>query len=189
MHPLAVLVQLLALAIALLATAPAAAAQNPRAGADAVLAAAPTATWIADGDGRRIVYIFFDPNCPSCQTLYQNLRPFLASHALQLRWIPVAVVNATSAGKAAAILEAPDPTAAFRRNEEHYDTDTYAGAIEEQIPSRETEQKLSANERLLNRLTIPVVPSMLFADKNGRAAIIQGTLSPVALRKVFDRLP
>lgn len=189
MHPLAVLTRLLTVTIALIATAPAAAAQNPPPGADAVLAAAPKATWIADGNGRRIVYIFFDPNCPSCQTLYQNLRPFLASHALQLRWIPVAVVNPTSAGKAAAILEAPDPTAAFRRNEEHYDTGSYAGAIEEQIPSPETERKLRANERLLNRLTIPVVPSMLFADKDRHTVLIQGALSPVALRKVFTRLP
>ena len=189
MHSLAVPTRLLAVTIALLATAPAAAARNTPAGADAVLAAAPTATWIADGDGRRIVYIFFDPNCPSCQTLYQNLRPFLASYTLQLRWIPVAVVDATSAGKAAAILEAPDPTAAFRRNEQHYDTGTYAGAIEEQIPSPETEQRLRANERLLNRLTIPVVPSMLFADKDRRTVLIQGALSPVALRKVWDRLP
>ena len=156
---------------------------------DTLLAALPEATWIADGQGRRSVYIFFDPNCPSCQLLYRNLRTFVASQDLQVRWIPVAIVNATSEGKAAAILQARDPRAALRQNEEHYRSESYSGGIEEDIPSRATERKLRANERLLNRLDIPVVPSMLFADKQGNAVLIQGALSPLALRKVFARLP
>ena len=59
--------------------------------------------------------------------------------------MPVAIVNATSLGKAAAILQAPDPRAALRRNEEHYHGESYSGGIEEDIPSSETEQKLRAN--------------------------------------------
>lgn len=156
---------------------------------DTLLAALPEATWVADGRGRRVVYVFFDPNCPSCQLLYRNLRTFVAAHGLQVRWIPVAIVNATSEGKAAAILQARDPHAALRRNEEHYRSENSSGGIEEDIPSRATEQKLRANEQLLNRLDIPVVPSMLFADKQGHAVLIQGALSPLALRKVFARLP
>lgn len=185
-------IALAALAIALLIlSAGRAAAEPARTGtpADAVLAEAPKATWIAEGQGRRMVYIFFDPNCPSCQLLYKNLRSFIGSHDLQLRWIPVAVVDATSLGKAAAILQASDPPAALRRNEEHYDAQAYAGGIEEDIPSAETERKVRANVRLLNRLEIPVVPTMLFAGKDGRNVIIQGALSPLALRKVFARLP
>ena len=157
--------------------------------ADTVLTGAPKATWIAEGQGGRAVYIFFDPNCPSCALLYRNLRSLIGSHALQLRWIPVAVVNATSPGKAAAILQAPVPLAALRQNEERYRGETYSGDIEEDIPSSETEQKLRTNERLLNGLDIPVVPSMLFTAKDGRAVLIQGALSPLALRKVFTRLP
>lgn len=157
--------------------------------ADAVLTALPKAAWIAEGQGRRAVYVFFDPNCPACQLLYRNLRTLIAPHALQVRWVPVAVVNVTSMGKAAAILEAPDPLAALRENEEHYAGEAYAGGIEERIASSETERRVHANERLLNQLDIPVVPSMLFADKDRRAALIQGALSPFALRKVFSRLP
>jgi len=183
------MIRVLTVLIAFLVIAPTTATtKRAPSGADAVLAAAPNATWIAEGRGRRAVYIFFDPNCPSCQMLYQNLRSFIASHDLQLRWIPVAVVNATSLGKAAALIEAPDPTAALRQNEERYDTQAHAGGIEEQIPSAETEEKLRANERLLKMLDIPVVPSMLFAEKDGRPVLIQGALSPVALRKVFARL-
>ena len=164
-------------------------AAAPSSRVDAVLAAAPQAAWIAEGEGDRIVYVFFDPNCPSCQYLYKSLRRFVESRGVRLRWIPVAVVDATSAGKAAAILEAEDPRAALRRNEENYDTRAYAGGIAEEIPSVATEEKLRANERLLKRLDIPVVPTMLFADKDRRPVIIQGALSPLALRKVFARLP
>lgn len=157
--------------------------------AEEVLADLPKTTWIAEGQGKHIVYIFIDANCPSCALLYRNLRTLIEPQDLQIRWVPVAVVNATSLGKAAAILQAPDPLAALRHNEEKYHGETYSGGIEEDIPTTETEQKLRANERLFNRLDIPVVPTMLFEDRNWRTVIIQGALSPVALRKVFAHLP
>ncbi len=157
--------------------------------ADAVLADLPKATWIAEGKGQRIVYIFIDANCPSCALLYRNLRTLIEPQDLQIRWVPVAVVSPTSLGKAAAILQAPDRLAALRHNEEKYHGETYSGGIEEDIPTTATEQKLRANERLFNRLDIPVVPTMLFEDRSWRTVIIQGALSPVALRKVFARLP
>lgn len=184
---LTLLVRASIIAVALSVSAMAAPAK--RSPAPAVLAGAAGATWVAEGEGRRIVYVFFDPNCPSCQLLYRNLRTFIASGDLQVRWIPVALIDPTSLGKAAAILEAPDPAAALRHNEERYDAQAHAGGIEEQIPSAETERRLRFNERLFNRLDIPVVPSMLFAAKDGRTVLIQGALSPIALRKVFDRLP
>jgi thiol:disulfide interchange protein DsbG len=190
MNPIIVPARTLVVALAIfLNTAAIANAASPSSRVDAVLTGAPKAIWIAEGQGRRIVYLFFDPNCPSCALLYRNLRPFISSHDLQLRWIPVAVVNASSLGKAAAILEAPDPQAALRRNEENYDTQGYAGGIAEEIPSTAAEEKLRANERLLKRLDIPVVPTMLFAGKEGRPVLIQGALSPLALRKVFAHLP
>ena len=190
MNPITGLTRTLAVAFAiLLSTAATANAAPPSSRVDAVLAGAPQATWIAEGRGTRAVYVFFDPNCPSCQLLYKNLRSFIGSHNLQLRWIPVAVVNVTSLGKAAAILEAPDPIEALRQNEEHYDDQAYAGGIAEDIPSADTERKVRANERLLNGLDIPVVPSMLFAGKDGHTVLIQGALSPLALRKVFAHLP
>lgn len=156
---------------------------------DAILAALPKATSVADGHGKRTIYVFFDPNCPACHMLWRNLRTLIAPHDLQVRWVPVAVVNATSPGKAAAILEAPDPQAALRENEERYTAEAYAGGIAEQIPSDETMRRVRTNERLLNKLDIPVVPTMLFRGKDGRAVLIQGALSPLALRKVFARLP
>ena len=143
------------------------------------LAAAPKATWVAQGQGQRIIYIIVDPNCGYCQLLYKNLQPFIASHNLQLRWILVAIVDPTSLGKAAAILQAKDPKLALDHNETHYNTKTYAGGIIEEIPSAATEVRLRANEALLNQVGIPVVPTMLFAAKTGEAMMIQGASRPL----------
>ncbi len=178
-----VLARTFAIALALFLNV--AAAEKP----DAVLADLPKTTWIADGKGSRVVYIFIDANCPSCALLYRNLRPLVEPLDLQIRWVMVAVVGPTSLGKAAAILQAPDPLIALRQNEEQYRGETYSGGIEEDIPTTETEKKVRANERLFNRLDIPVVPTMLFEDRSWHAVIIQGALSPVALRKVFALLP
>ncbi len=157
--------------------------------AEEVLADLPKATWIAEGKGQRVVYIFLDANCPSCALLYRNLRTLIEPLDLQIRWVPVAVVGPTSLGKAAAILQAKDRLAALRLNEEEYQGESYSGGIEEDIPTVETEKILAVNNRLFNRLDIPVVPTMLFEDRNWNTVIIQGALSPVALRKVFSRLP
>lgn len=152
------------------------------------LAAAPKATWIAQGEGRRELYIFFDPNCAYCPMIYKNLQPLIAPYDLQLRWIPVAMLDATSLSRAAAILQAKNSKAALDYNEAHYNTAAHTGSISEEIPSATTETRLRANEALLNQVGIPVVPTVLFRGKTGEAMVIQGALSPVALRKVLDRV-
>lgn len=164
------------------------AAKNTDASLKTALTQAARATFITQGRGRHIVYVFFDANCGYCPLLYRNLQPLIEPNDLQLRWIPVAIVDATSLGKAAAILEADDPVAALDRNEMHYDTSAYTGGIEEKIPSEHTEARLRANEALLNRVAIPVVPTMLFAGKNGEVRVMQGALSPLALRRTFERV-
>lgn len=152
------------------------------------LAAAPKATWIVQGQGPRELYVFFDPNCGYCPMIYKNLQPLIAPYDLQLRWIPVAMLDATSIGKAAAILQAKDQKAALDYNEAHYNSEAHTGSISEEIPSAVTETRLRANEILLNQVGIPVVPTLLFRAKTGEAMVIQGALSPVALRKVLDRV-
>jgi thiol:disulfide interchange protein DsbG len=144
------------------------------------------ATWVAEGKGDRIVYIFFDPNCPYCHQLYVNTRKWVGKDGLQFRWIPVGVLMTTSAGKAAAILEAKDPVKAFHLNEDKYSRESGFGAIDESLlPSAATEKKLKANQALLERTGLDAVPSMLFRDKAGQARFIQGAPPPKALQQIL----
>jgi len=155
----------------------AAAESVPRTPADAVLADISKATWIAEGQSTHVIYVFFDPNCAGCHFLYNSLRPFIRNQSVQVRWIPVAVVNATSLGKAAAILQSAQPIAALAENEKNYRPEN--GGIDEHIAEPGTESKLNANTRLLMRLPIPVIPTMLFADAQGQAILIEGALTPL----------
>lgn len=67
-------------------------------------------TWIGDGKSNapRTVYTFTDPNCPFCNKFWNDARPWIASGKVQLRYVMVAILGATSPGKAAALLAAKD---------------------------------------------------------------------------------
>jgi thiol:disulfide interchange protein DsbG len=142
--------------------------------AESVLSNIDQATWVAEGSGSRIVYIFFDPNCPYCHRLYLRTRHWVKEDKLQLRWIPVGILTTTSRGKAAAILAAKDPIKAFYNNEDHYEQGGEMGAIEEELLSPDLEKKLDANEALLASARLGGVPVMVFRADNDAAIVIQG---------------
>lgn len=65
-------------------------------------------SWIAQGDGARIVYAYVDPNCPYSRDLYGKAQQLLNPAAVQVRWVPVGVlpkVTEDSRQKAAAALK------------------------------------------------------------------------------------
>jgi thiol:disulfide interchange protein DsbG len=75
--------------------------------------------WIADGraDAPRTVYVFTDPNCPYCNKLWADARPWVDAGKMQLRHVMVGILTPTSAGKAAALLGNKDPAAALDAHE------------------------------------------------------------------------
>lgn len=129
------------------------------------------ASWVAEGKGTRILYIFFDPNCPYCHKLYESLRTHVGKNDLELRWIPVGILMTTSFGKAAAILEAKDPVAAFRQNEEKFSA---GGAAQETFASAESEKRLKQNEKLLTQIGGISVPTLVFRNAAGLIQVSQG---------------
>lgn len=140
--------------------------------AESMLADIHQATWISEGSGPGVIYIFFDPNCPYCHKLYLNTRGWIKEGKAQLRWIPVGILTTTSHGKATALLSAADPLQAFYDNEDHYNR---GGGIDEDIPSPEIDAKLEANAALLARTRSGAVPTMLFRATDGTPILIQGS--------------
>ncbi len=153
--------------------------------AGTILADIGQATWVAEGKGPHVVYVFFDPNCPYCHKLFEDARPWVKQGKLQLRWIPVGILVATSHGKAAAILGAKDPLKAFYQNEEHY---SRGGGIEEDIATPEIEKKLHANEQLLARTQLGAVPLMLYHTDTGAAMLVQGSPPKARLAELFKHV-
>ncbi|MEG2802855.1 MAG: thiol:disulfide interchange protein DsbG [Stenotrophomonas sp.] len=77
------------------------------------------ASWILDGskNAPKVVYVFTDANCPYRHHFWQAARPWVESGKVQLRRIMVGVIRKDTAGKAAAIMTAPGPSAVLRQNE------------------------------------------------------------------------
>lgn len=139
--------------------------------ADSMLKDIHQTTWISEGKGPHVAYVFFDPNCPYCHKLYERLRPWVKQGKLEVRWIPVGILTTTSRGKAVAILGAKDPLQAFYQNENHYNR---GGGIDEDLGSADIEKKLKTNENLLARTNLGAVPLMLFRKSDGEAMLITG---------------
>jgi len=144
--------------------------------AAAMLADIKQATWIRDGKSAHVLYVFFDPNCPYCHKVFEMLRPQVQRGEVELRWVVVGKLMATSTGKAAAMLEAKDPTEALYRNERGFSqaTGSFGGVEEEPAPRADTLRRLDANLALLNRSGFDAVPALLFRTKDGKADFIRG---------------
>ena len=158
--------------------------------AASVLADIQQATWIRDGKSAHVIYVFFDPNCPYCHKVYEMLRPQVQRGAVELRWVVTGKLMATSAGKAAAMLEARDPTEAFYRNERGFSqaTGSFGGIEEEPAPREDTLRKLKANLDLLKRSGFDAVPALLYRTRDGKADIVRGAPTAAFLEKLVKDL-
>ncbi len=152
---------------------------------DKILNEAKNATWIAEGNGPRLVYIFFDPECPYCHKVYQATRSWIDKDGLQFRWIPLGILMPSSAGKATAILEAKDPLAAFHKNEDEFSPAPKFGGIAEAIPSAQSTKRLQHNAELFKQTRMPGVPVIMFREASGKVHIADGVPSPHLLNEML----
>lgn len=158
--------------------------------AESMLADIQQASWVRDGNSKHVIYVYFDPNCPYCRRVYDDLRTQVEFGDVELRWIPIAVLTTTSLGKAAAILEAKNPTEALRNNEEHFSTETGSlGGIEEELlPRKDTLARLERNLDLLRRSGRDNVPALLFRNTRHQARFIVGAPPQDSLLKIVSDL-
>lgn len=179
--------QLLA-AAPLLGALPAAHAQSAKQ-AEGVLANIAKATFIAEGSGKRALYIFFDPNCPFCHALDKKLRAFVGKEDVQFRWIPLGMLTASSLPKAAAILQAPDPLQAFHKNEDDYDfaaNGQPGGGIEPAVSiTPKVRAELAANLALYNSEKLFGVPVVIWSKADGRADMVVGVPSDAQIQSLL----
>ncbi|ERJ20443.1 Thioldisulfide interchange protein DsbG [Salinisphaera shabanensis E1L3A] len=129
--------------------------------------------WVADGadDAERKIYVFTDPNCPYCHKFYEIARPWVEAGKVQLRHIPVGILKPSSAGKAAAILGAEDPSAALAQHENNY-TSGGITPLEDMTPA--LRQQVAANNMLMSSLGIQGTPGLVYRDDDGEIGIKQG---------------
>ncbi|MBU6261198.1 MAG: thioredoxin fold domain-containing protein [Burkholderiales bacterium] len=179
-----------ALVAACAAWAPAQAAPSPGQLADAMLRQMAQTTAVTLGSGPHVVDVFFDPNCPYCHHLYEDLQPWVGKQGLQLRWIPVAVLAPSSEGKAAAMLQAADTRKALARNEDDYDENPRAGSGGGIVPAPKvaaaTRDELARNLKVLHAAgAYFAFPLMVWRDKSGQAQMFLGAPRDAAQLKAL----
>jgi thiol:disulfide interchange protein DsbG len=157
--------------------------------ANAVWGQLETSHWIADGreGAPRTVYVFTDPNCPYCNKLWADARPWVDAGKLQLRHVMVGILTPTSAGKAAALLGAKDPAAALDAHERgHVASNAKTLASGRPTPLGDDGVKplasvppalaaqLDANTKLMASYGLRATPALVWKDARGRVQMRQG---------------
>ena len=75
---------------------------------------------IIDGNekNKKVIYAFIDPDCIYCHQLWENARPYVGETTI--KWIPVSILSEESLGKAAAMLQAKDPSKMLEEHEKAF---------------------------------------------------------------------
>lgn len=114
------------------------------------------------------VYVFMDPNCIYCHLMWRALRPYEAA-GLQVHWIPLAFLKPDSAGKAAALLKAPDGAALLNTLETRYSEKDESGGIAPlPVVPADAKAKLDANATMFRELGFDGTPTVIYRDKTGK---------------------
>jgi thiol:disulfide interchange protein DsbG len=83
------------------------------------------------------IYIMFDPNCSICHMVFSMVQPMIDSGDLQVRWVPVGIMQMSSVGKAAAIMMGENDQARIdllKQDENNFDMKTESGGVPELKP-------------------------------------------------------
>ncbi len=130
----------------------------------------------------RVIYVFFDPQCPHCAALWEAVRP-LRTQA-RFVWIPVALLNDKSAPQGAAILNAPDPVAAMDRHESSLRSQQ--GGIAAMGVTAEQKAIIEGNTRLMNSFGFASVPTAVGKHAtSGEVVVMEGSAPGPAVAQRF----
>ena len=137
--------------------------------------------WIQDGDPQapRVIYTFTDPNCPYCEQLYAQSRPWVEAGLVQLRHIMVGILRDDSPAKAAALLGADAPAEALAA---HQASDSgIAGSAQ----PREIETQVYVNNQRFDSLGLMATPTSYYRNDDGRLEKVEGAPDPARLETLM----
>lgn len=124
----------------------------------------------------RVVYVFFDAQCPHCAALWTAARP-LKSQA-RFVWIPVGLLGEKSFAQGAAILHAGDPAATM---DQHEASIQQGGIAAMGVPDVQKDV-VRQNTQLFTRFGFGGVPVVVGKNaQNGQIVTVEGSLPTAAL--------
>lgn len=138
-------------------------------------------------DAEHELWVFFDPNCPHCNTIWQTSRSFIESGELKVHWMPVAFLSNTSAGKVAKFWQAEDQVAKFNETESKF---AQGGATplrsSEILPS--TREMLQKNLDYMRDFGANGTPTVVYEQPSGSVGVISSSLTEERMRDLLDSL-
>lgn len=121
----------------------------------------------------RVIYVFFDPQCPHCAALWEGSKPLKPQ--ARFVWIPVGLIGEKSVAQGAAILAAQDPVATMEENEKSVTAKT-GGIAAMGAPDAQKDQ-VKKNTELFNRFGFTGVPTIVGKHaQTGEIVTIEGSL-------------
>jgi thiol:disulfide interchange protein DsbG len=128
----------------------------------------------------RVVYVFFDPQCPHCAALWENVKP-LKSQA-RFVWIPVGLIGDKSIAQGAAILGASDPVTKMEENEAS--VRAQQGGIAAMGVEDAQKEIVKANTALFTSFGFTGVPTLVAKHaQTGGVVTIDGAVAPATLQQ------
>jgi len=122
-----------------------------------------------------LLTVFIDPNCIYCHKFYAQIMPLVKAGRVRVRFIPVAFLKSSSAGKSAALLTAKDPAAALAKNEKGFDIAREEGGVTPVAnPSAAVQAKVKTNTELLAKAGQVATPTLLYCNRQGKPVLLQG---------------
>ena len=108
----------------------------PKPDAKALATALASDPWLVDegSSSAPLMYVYLDSNCSYCNKLWNEIRPYVESGKVHVRWALLSFLKTTSTGRGAAILAANNRAAALAENETRFDHKTEEGGIPELSP-------------------------------------------------------
>lgn len=129
------------------------------------------------------VYVLFDPQCPHCARLWEASQPLLGK--AKFIWVPVSILNASSAPQGAALLGAPNPAEAMAEHEKLLLSNQGGISASAQVPD-EVMNHIKRNTVLLNRLGAESVPFIVARNlRTGQVVTQAGALPTEALAELI----
>lgn len=144
---------------------------------------------LAKPDEQIQVIFFVDLNCPACANLWRWFDTPERRRWATL-WIPIAYMNKTSAGRAAALLRAADPYAALAQNYgAGFDHDARIGVLPEAItPALQEQSSIRNNTRHWKNALFALTPLMLYRNADGTYWQLLGLLPEPGMSGYFSKL-
>ncbi|MFP5429078.1 MAG: thioredoxin fold domain-containing protein, partial [Gammaproteobacteria bacterium] len=137
----------------------------------------------AEGDADRVMYAFFDPNCAYCHELWGMLRAPVAAGDVQVRWIPISILRASSNELNAAIYQQAATEGVLIPMAEMAKRQLQPATVTEDI-----RQNLADNLALFRQAGFRRTPMILYRDRDkGQVKVFEGAPLPQELAVMLKK--